>query len=114
MKGFEVFRCIMHPDTPRDEFHGSMIRIFHEKHPQKIHDILALLDEHHIQDYDWVACVVGWDRKDPICILTIVIPDDKQAVMFRLWTEYPLQDCSKFSICDVAPLKSKDFKFREI
>lgn len=86
-----ILKCIMHPDTRRSELTDRMVHVMATRRSQETYDIIACLQSHDINDNEWSASVIGYDgMKDPICLLEIVIPDQKKAVYFKMFYDHPM------------------------
>lgn len=81
----------MHPGTRRNELTDRMVHVLATRLMDQTYDLLACLQTHQIENYEWYASVVEHDAmRDPICLLELVIPDQKKAVYFKMFFEHSM------------------------
>jgi bifunctional DNase/RNase len=86
---FELCRCILHPDTRREDLHDTMLRVFDNMDQ----NVRKFMQEQNVQGI-FTSAVVGYDgdptkpnKQDPVCALFLTIPDDAKAIYFKMWFE---------------------------
>jgi hypothetical protein len=90
MATFEIMQCMLHPGTSLSTFDAIMARVFLEHCQVEYEKLLHVLNELHIP-LKWKAVIKGYVHgKDSICVLTFDIDDDKDAVLFKLFYDYPM------------------------
>jgi hypothetical protein len=88
-----LLKCYLHPDTRRSELHETMLRIFKDRNPTMIEEILAFNEEHQAGLILDAEVLCHDHRKDPICGLFATFKNETIGLYFKLWfdpAQYPV------------------------